>query len=77
MSVGKKNCAIVTPTPTSTKGANRYRRDTEERKLKEAKSALCPKGQTACPIGSNLQGGYECLDISEELESESLLLDII
>lgn len=74
VSVGSSNCAIVTPTPTSTKAAGRYKRDMEERKLNAEKDRLCPSGQTACPIGLSIEGGYECVDTSEELESEFTIL---
>ncbi|KAK9894376.1 hypothetical protein P389DRAFT_212168 [Cystobasidium minutum MCA 4210] len=69
VTITSDNCVVVTPTPTSTKAANRYRRDTEERLSMAEMKMLCPKGQTACPIGFKLEAGYECLDLSEELES--------
>lgn len=71
VTITSDNCVVVTPTPTSTKAANRYRRDTEERLSMAEMKMLCPKGQTACPIGFKLEAGYECLDLSEELESRS------
>jgi hypothetical protein len=52
--------------------ARRYRRDMAQRKAIALKKRLCPEGSSACPINARTMR-YECLDLNEELESESSL----
>lgn len=59
------------PADATASGAARRRR-AAERALKErenAASAHCPKGLTPCLVSLDQSKGYECIDVSSELES--------
>lgn len=64
------SCTVVAPSATSTAGAQRYRRDQAILNANKKKSKLCPAGLTACSITSSNSDGYECVDLSDELESQ-------
>ncbi|WWC90263.1 uncharacterized protein L201_005196 [Kwoniella dendrophila CBS 6074] len=51
----------------ASQGLSRRRKLDEERK--RAIPKYCPKGLTACLIGNDIPGAYECVDTSSELES--------
>ncbi|KAF9270231.1 hypothetical protein L218DRAFT_22262 [Marasmius fiardii PR-910] len=46
-----------------------YHRTKPRHQKKRRNLSLCPKGLDACPIPGAIGGGYECLDVLEELES--------